>query len=41
MQLTTILNRIQKFQSFVYGNLRWAEGAKGATAEANLRPRKK
>jgi hypothetical protein len=26
MQLKTILNRVQKFKSFVYGDVRWEEG---------------
>lgn len=39
MQLKTILNRIQKFKSFVYGTIRWVEDAKEPTIEAELRPR--
>ncbi len=39
MQLKTILNRIQKFKSFVYGTVRWVEGAQGPTIEAELRSR--
>ncbi|MDJ0805570.1 MAG: ISL3 family transposase [Gammaproteobacteria bacterium] len=39
MQLKTILNRIQKFKSFVYGAIRWVEDAKEPTIEAELRPR--
>ena len=27
MQIKTILNRVQKFKSFVYGAVRWVEGA--------------
>jgi len=27
MQLKTILNRVQKFKSFVYGAVRWVEDA--------------
>ena len=27
MQLKTILNRVQKIKSFVYGAVRWVEGA--------------
>ena len=27
MQIKTILNRVQKFKSFVYGTVRWIEGA--------------
>lgn len=40
MQLKIILNRIQKFNSFVYGAVHWAEGAKEPTIEVELRPRK-
>ena len=39
MQLKTILNRIQKFKSFVYGTIRWIEDAKEPAIEAELRPR--
>ena len=39
MQLKTILNRIQKFKSFVYGTIRWVEDGKEPTIEAELRPR--
>ncbi len=39
MQLKTILNRIQKFKSFVYGTIRWVDDAKEPTIEAELRPR--
>ena len=39
MQLKTILNRIQKFKSFVYGTICWVEDAKEPTIEAELRPR--
>ena len=39
MQLKTILNRIQKFNCFVYGSIRWVEDAKEPTIEADLRPR--
>ena len=39
MQLKTILNRIQKFKSFVYGDIRWVEDAKEPTMEAELRSR--
>jgi len=39
MQLKTILNRIHKFKSFVYGTIRWVEDAKEPTIEAELRPR--
>ncbi|MCG7941363.1 MAG: ISL3 family transposase [Candidatus Thiodiazotropha lotti] len=40
MQLKTILNRVQKFKSFVYGTVRWAETAHEPTIEAELRPRR-
>ena len=36
MQLKTILNRIQKFKSFVYGSIRWVEEAKEPTIEVEL-----
>ena len=39
MQLKTILNRIQKFNCFVYGSVRWVEDAQEPTIEADLRPR--
>jgi hypothetical protein len=40
MQLKTILNRVQKFKSFVYSAVRWVEGPGGEPAlEAELRPR--
>jgi transposase len=39
MQLKTILNRIQKFNCFVYGSIRWVEDAKEPTIEAELRSR--
>jgi transposase len=39
MQLKTILNRIQKFKSFVYGTIRWVEEAKEPTIEVELQPR--
>nr|VFK48319.1 MAG: hypothetical protein BECKTC1821E_GA0114239_11101 [Candidatus Kentron sp. TC] len=31
MQLKTILNKVQKFKSFVYGQIRWIEDTKGPT----------
>lgn len=40
MQLKTILNRVQKFKSFVYGSVRWIEGAKEPTVEVGLQPRR-
>ena len=39
MQLKTILNRVQKFKSFVYEEVRWVDEAQAATIEAVLRPR--
>lgn len=39
MQLKTILNRIQKFKSFVYGTTRWVDDAKEPTIEIELLPR--
>ena len=40
MQLKTILNRVQKFKSFVYAKVRWVDGPGGETAiEAELQPR--
>ncbi len=39
MQLKTILNRVQKFKSFVYGAVRWVEGVKEPTVVVELRPR--
>jgi transposase len=44
MQLKTILNRVQKFKSFVYGNVRWLESGEALAlvieiaARANSRP---
>ncbi len=40
MQLKTILNRVQKFKSFVYGAVRWAETAREPTVEVELLPRR-
>lgn len=39
MQLKTILNRVQKFKSFVYGAVRWVEGAPSPTLEVDVQPR--
>jgi len=39
MQIKTILNRVQKFKSFVYGAVRWVEGGTGPTLEVELHPR--
>jgi len=36
MQIKTILNRFQKFKSFVYGADRWVEGASVPTLEVEL-----
>lgn len=40
MQLKTILNRVQKFKSFVYGAVYWIEGTKEPTVEVELHPRR-
>nr|VFK16961.1 MAG: hypothetical protein BECKLPF1236A_GA0070988_101584 [Candidatus Kentron sp. LPFa] len=40
MQIKTILNRVQKFNSFVYGKVCWAEGEREAAIDVELRPRK-
>jgi transposase len=40
MQLKTILNRVQKFKSFVYGPASWIEGAKGPAVDIELYPRR-
>ena len=39
MQLKTLLNRVQKFKSFVYGAVRWVEGAPSPTLEVDVQPR--
>jgi transposase len=39
MQLKTILNRVQKFNSFVYGAVRWAGEAREPTVEVELHAR--
>ena len=39
MQLKTILNRVQKIKSFVYGAVRWVEGAPSPALEVELHPR--
>ena len=39
MQIKTILNRVQKFKSFVYGAVRWNEGTSPPSLEVELRPR--
>jgi len=37
IQFKTILNRVQKFKSFVYGAVRWVEGAAAPTIEVEVR----
>jgi transposase len=39
MQVKTILNRVQKFKSFVYGAVRWVEGAAVSSLEVEIHPR--
>lgn len=39
MQIKTILNRVQKFRSFVYGAVRWVEGEATPALEVELHPR--
>lgn len=39
MQLKTILNRVEKMRSFVYGRAEFVETARGPTLEIELRPR--
>ena len=39
MHIKTILNRVQKFKSFVYGAVRWVEDASEPTIETELSPR--
>ncbi len=39
MQIKTILNRVQKYKSFVYGSVHWLEGASVPTLEVEMRPR--
>ncbi len=39
MQIKTILNRVQKFKSFVYGAVHLVEGASVPTLEVELQPR--
>jgi transposase len=39
MQLTTILNRVERNKSFVYGTPRWADNALRPTLEVPIRPR--
>ena len=40
MQLKTILNRVQKFKSFVYGKTHWVEGTKEPTLDVEIHSRK-
>ncbi len=40
MLLKTILNRIERYKSFVYGNARWVEGAERPTIEVEVHARK-
>jgi len=40
MQLTTILNRVEKFKSFVYGKAKWIEDADRPTIEVRIEARK-
>jgi transposase len=40
MQLKTILNRVEPFKSFVYGNVRWGEEAGRPMIEVELHARK-
>jgi transposase len=39
MQIKTILNRVQKFKSFVYGGIHWVEGGPVPTLEVELQSR--
>ncbi len=39
MQLKTILNRVQKFKSFVYTAVRWADGSGQPVLEVEVEPR--
>jgi len=39
MQIKTILNRVRKFKSFVYGAVCWVEGASVPTLEVEIQPR--
>jgi len=40
MQLKTILNRVEYFQSFVYGKAHWVENSSRPTIEVAIHPRK-
>ncbi len=39
MQTKTILNRVHKFKSFVYGSVRWVEGTTVPTLEVEIQAR--
>jgi hypothetical protein len=39
MQTKTILNRVQKFKSFVYGAVRWVKTAPIPSLEVQMQPR--
>src|SRR3989304_694878 len=39
MQLKTILNRVERYKSFVYGEPRWVEDAPRLTIEVPIEPR--
>lgn len=41
MQLKTILNRVQKFKSFVYAGVRWAGSAEAPELEVEVGERAK
>ena len=40
MQLKTILNAVEKYKSFVYSDIRWSKGKKGAEMEIVVMPRR-
>ncbi len=40
MQLKTILNRVEKFKSFVYGKVRWVDDAERPTIEVQIEARR-
>ena len=40
MQLKTILNRVENFKSFVYGNARWVDDPPRLTIEVEIHARK-
>ena len=40
MQIKTILNRVEHFESFVFGKVSWVEDASRLTIEAMIEPRK-